>query len=222
MHHVFLYLIILLTCISPSYSITFMEAHLLRTALDKSSVNKDYKLLHREKDLISSYKSWTKSKKIAKLATVEPFDQLIRKFCKEEVNSGCNWEEANMLLLHFMPTEEDITKQKLNVENKFRDIVETWVLPTNVLKMSIPKKLKSECKRLKKFPDKISFLTNYVSRSVPFVVEGGASSWPATTKWTFKYLNNTLANEVIKLYISLDRDFEVCIIIYMPLMRCIV
>ena len=99
-------------------------------------------------------------------------------------------------------------------EQTFRSILEKWSLPTNVLKMSIPEKHKSICKRLKRFPTALEFMKDYVSKSIPFVVEGGVSSYPACSKWNFDYLNNSLSNEMIKLYISMDGDFEVrCVIV---------
>ncbi|RDA84682.1 hypothetical protein CP532_3519 [Ophiocordyceps camponoti-leonardi (nom. inval.)] len=50
-------------------------------------------------------------------------------------------------------------------------------------------------------PSPLEFM-RFVSRSSPFVVRGGASSWRATSKWNSAYLRQTLAGQAVNVAVT--------------------
>ena len=160
--------------------------------------------LDRESHLKQSFSKWSssRSKGLSKISF-----EVVQQFCKQKVEHGCSWQEAHVLLYDAYSRE---TTNRQTMSN--REMIQEWILPTEALRGSLPSNSKnSRCVRLKKFPTQIEFIQKYLTKSVPFVVEGGLvkkQKWKAIGKWNLRYLNKTLYNEKIKLYISLDGDFE--------------
>ena len=150
--------------------------------------------LRREKKLINKFRTFSKLS-----WENDSLPSIVREFCHSEVDGGCSWMEANKLLFEFQnPRRVD-----------GMDMVREWVLPTTVLKQAMPTELNSKCTELTSFPTGLEFIRDYVSKGVPFIVKGAlVDQWDAVGKWDLEYLNETLGGEEVKLYISLDGDFE--------------
>lgn len=182
---------------------TALEAYKKRLAIQTLRPSAGMKLNHqelrREKDLFVRYPAWLKNRDRTKNDEKQSLYSLVRAFCHTEVEGGCSWQEANKLLYEFRQPHDGMKM----------DMIKEWVLPTAVLKQSTPTELNSKCKELTSFPSSLEFIRDYVSKSVPFVVKGGLTEhWAAVRKWDLEYLNRTVGKEDVKLYISLDGDFE--------------
>lgn len=197
-----LFIVIYVIFIPTVYGKTsFTEVHNRRVALQRRN-DVAHKQLYREHTLRDQFSKWYK--KVSEKDKKEiDFYELLRRFCIDDVTGGCSWTEANFLLSH----TSDMVKPPIE-KNQVKQMLQDWVFPSAYMKQSMPTKLKSKCKRINHIPSGLEFLTEYVIKNVPLVIEGGAAQWPALKKWDIRYLNNSISTDVIKLYTSLDGDFE--------------
>lgn len=168
----------------------FLQSYNERLKLDRSKTKFP---LEREAFLLKEFKRYKSQSNKRNV-------KLLRAFCKRKKVGGCSWNEVNMLLKQYpLSTSKDRSNDFSN-----------WLMDSERVKSSIPDKLRSECIRLKSFPSRADFLLDYIATSRPFVVENGASKWPAMQKWNLDYISESLTddNRVVKMYTSLDGDFE--------------
>ncbi|KAG8199906.1 hypothetical protein JTE90_015893 [Oedothorax gibbosus] len=64
--------------------------------------------------------------------------------------------------------------------------------------------LPSEIPVLHQAPDALSFLRNYVTPSIPFIVKNGIKHWPAIKKWSKEYLRSKLGDKTCTVAITPD------------------
>lgn len=178
-----------------SYNAQLLQAHAARVALDTHRANNKFPLTKRQKYLSAVVeKARSDASKFA-----WPYEH-IEDICRR-THRSCSWDDA--LFLFGLLSEVNYSgAEVLSAEEK-------WLKPTQHLQKHKHEKEKSTCVRLKSLPTAAEFLYYYVSRSVPFVVEGGVAKWGATRKWhNSTYLIEMLRNERVRVYASLDGDFE--------------
>lgn len=57
-------------------------------------------------------------------------------------------------------------------------------------------------------PDQKTFFQNFLFRSRPVIIKGGAKHWPAMTKWSSKYLDELYGSKSIHIKLTEDGNFE--------------
>ena len=68
-------------------------------------------------------------------------------------------------------------------------------------------KMVGECMRID-VPDQKTFFQNFLFRSRPVIIEGGAKHWPAMTKWSNEYLKELYGSKRIHIKLTEDGNFE--------------
>ena len=70
-----------------------------------------------------------------------------------------------------------------------------------------PEEMNTSCPRIG-VPDQQTFFQQYLFRSRPVVIEGGAKDWPAMSKWTMSYLKELYGSLKIHIKLTEDGNFE--------------
>eukprot|EP01041_Mallomonas_annulata_P000659 gene659-1271_t len=144
------------------------------------------------------------SSKFAKSAEVNVNDllehhKLVQKFCAFRAKSlpRCSWTQYYLVLDHLR------TPYKLLYDPGMR----TSDLLSNIQsRSSSGSKYQSECPVIHNPTAKK--LYEYVVGNKPVIIKGVADKWPATTKWTDKYLLDTLKGRQVAVSVSPSGDFD--------------
>ena len=71
-------------------------------------------------------------------------------------------------------------------------------LSHNVKALCVPR----ECVHLSCPPDPLDFYREYVSASIPVVIENAFNHWPALTMWTDAYLSAKLGDRLLSVEVT--------------------
>ena len=181
---------------TSDYMAAFQRAHAARITLDATRARYQFPLTRRQQYLLEVLAGDT-----SEIRSFEwPYEH-VEYLCRVAIRRHCSWNDAMFLL--------DRLYGKRYSGSDHQSTEDQWLRPTRIIKQHKHKRQQKECIRLKSAPSAAEFLYYYVSRAVPFVLEGGASKWPAITKWrNTSYLFEQLRSERVRIYASLDRDFE--------------
>jgi len=126
-------------------------------------------------------------------------------FCKDMKNN-CNWTVATDLLYYEISLmNSSSTRQNQGIEN----LEKMWVQPTEKISRNLPQASVSYCKRIDYVPDAAEFLLKYVATSTPVIISAAyLQLWNSLRNWDLDYLKSKVGNEKVKLYSSIDNDFE--------------
>ena len=97
--------------------------------------------------------------------------------------------------------------------NTFRS-VSGGLTPPGILKEQIMhnmfelQKSGSKCTRIRGSLSESDFFWEYLSRSQPVVIEGGAQHWPAMSKWTSEYLRQKYRDKEVHIKLTEKGEFE--------------
>ena len=183
-----------LTDSHSTYMEQLQQAHAARVELDMHRAHHKLPLTKRQKYLAEVAMTHATTTKFA-----WPHEHVMY-ICRRVVQS-CSWDDA-LFLFGLLSEVKYSGAEEMSAEKK-------WLQPTERLRRYKHKKERSTCVRLKSLPTAAEFLYYYVSRSIPFVVEGAVTEWGAARTWrNSSYLIEQLRNERVRVYTSLDGDFE--------------